>query len=156
MKTPTKILFAVLFSAILFCGLAACGIFSPQSTEKPPVSKAIGPLAGEFVTENGSRLTFIDGGGNDWSSGDVLVEFLSDAEYLLDGRENNIVYRYSFSYHNMDVNYDAAEMFELNDGEKLFAGCGVRLMNDGGISLYTTAPGGEKIEFECAEFTKED
>ena len=156
MKTLTKIFFAALFSAILLCSLAACGMFFPQSTEKPPVSKATGPLAGEFVTEKGSKLTFIDGGGNDWTSGDVLVEFLPDAEYLLEGRENNKIYRYSFSYNNISVEYDVAEMFELCDGEKMFAGCSVRLIKNGGISLYTTDLGGEKIEFERAEVKKED
>jgi len=155
MKTITKTL-AILAAAILFCGLTGCGIFFPQSTEKPPVSKATGPLVGEFVTKGGSRLTFIDGGGKDWSSGDALVEFTSDAEYLLDGRENNKVYRYSFSYNNISVEYDVAERFELCDGEKMFAGCSVRLIKNGGISLYTTDLGGEKIEFERAEVKKED
>jgi hypothetical protein len=156
MKTLTKIIFAIMLAAILLCGLAACGIIFPQSTEKPPISKATGSLVGEFVTKGGSKLTFIDDGGNDWSSGDVLVEFAADSEYLLEGRENNKIYRYSFSYNNISVEYDVAERFELYDGEKMFAGCNVKCMNDSSISLYTTAPDGVKIEFERAEFTKED
>ena len=156
MKILTKILFTMLFVAILLCGLAGCGILFPQSTEKPPDSKATEPLVGEFITEGGSRLIFIDNGGSNRTSGDVLVKFASDAECLLEGRENNAVYCYSFSYHNIDAQYDVAERFELYDGETLFAGCNVILMNGVNISFETIASDGERIVFERAAFTKED
>ena len=119
---------------------------------KPPDSKADVPLAGVFATEGGSKLTFTDDGDNDWSSGDVLVEFAADAEYLLEGRENNTIYRYVFGLNNLPAPYDRADDFQLSNGEEWFANCRshYRIWSDVSLRLTPYLLEGEQLIFERA------
>ena len=143
-----KIIFGFI-AALLLCGLTGCGILFPQSTEKPPETKASGPLAGEFVTEGGSKLTFIEDGVDDYrDSGYVLVEFAPDAEYLLEGRENNKVYRYVFGIRTMPAPYDVADDFQLSNGGEWFANCHSIYTVQGGLLLDPYSPEGDELKFE--------
>ena len=119
--------------------------------EKPPDSKATAPLAGVFVTAGGSRLTFTGDGDNDWSGGDVLVELAADAEYLLEGRANNTVYRYVFGFQNKDANYDVADDFQLSTGTEWFAKCRSRYAAAGVLTLDPYSPSGDRLIFTREE-----
>ena len=149
MKTSARTLCAVLAGALTLIGAAGCGILYPQSKEEPPVSKETGPLVGEFVTEGGSKLTFTDDGVSDyWDTGYVLVELADDAEYLLEGRENNKTYRYLFGIRNEPAPYDVADAFSLLDGAEKFAMCGSRYTALCDLLLDPYSPDGEELLFE--------
>ena len=111
-----KILTKVLAVVLCLLTLTACG--GPK-----PIFKATGPLDEELVTEGGSKLTFIDGGGRDWKTGEVLVELAAEDEYLLEGHDNNKVYRYKFGFQNGNAAYAVEDDFQLRDGDGLFAKC---------------------------------
>ena len=142
-----RIIFTI-SSTVILCGVVACGILFHQSKEKPPDSKATVPLVGEFVTTGGSRLTFTNDGDNDWSTGEVLVELADDAEYLLEGRSNNTVYRYVFGMNNLPANYDVADDFQLSNGEEWFMKCHSRYTKAGDIMLDPYSPSGNGLIFE--------
>jgi len=133
MKIFIKIIVAALAaSLIMLCGLAGC-VHKPsdglldrltENKNKPPVTNMSGPIAGEYVTEGGSKLTFIEDDVNDyWDTGFVRVEFADDAEYLLEDRENNTTYRYVFGMNNLPAPYDVADDFQLSNGDEWFANC---------------------------------
>ena len=141
MRTLWGTLAAVFAAALMLYGITACHI------EKPPDTKAAAPLVGEFATAGGSRLTFADDGDNDWSAGDVLVEFAADAEYLLEGRANNTLYHYVFGMHNLPAPYDVADDFQLSNGEEWFANCHSRYTATDILLLQPYSPGGEELAF---------
>ena len=133
MKKPACLILA---AALLLCGLAGC------RNDRKPIFEATGPLEGEFVTEGGSKLTFIDDGNDDWTSGDVLVEFMSDAEFLLEDKENHTTYRYKFGFQNGNAAYLVFDDFYLTNGDGVFAKC---------RSMYTI-----KKELVLRPYTQED
>jgi hypothetical protein len=164
MKTLIKPLAAVL-AAILLCGLPGCGLFGgnkpsdelmsalSSNEDKPPVSSMSGPITGEYFTEGGSKLTFLEDGAEDyWDSGFVLVEFANDAEYLLEGRENNTVYRYVFGLNNLPAPYDVADDFQLSTGDEWFANCHsfYRVWSDVSLRLTPYLLEGDELRFERA------
>ena len=128
---------AILAAVLLLCGLTGCGpLFGRNNLseelqevlvgnkDKPPEMSMSSPIVGEYVTEGGSKLTFLEDEVNDyWDTGFVLVEFADDAEYLLEGRENNTVYRYVFGLNNLPAPYDVANDFQLSNGDEWFANC---------------------------------
>ena len=132
MKILTKTLAAVFAAMLLLCGLTGCGrkpsdelldMLAKNKDKLPETSMSV-PIVGEYATEGGSRLTFLEDDVNDyWDTGSVLVEFAADAEYLLGGRGNNIVYRYVFSLNNLPAPYDVADDFQLCSDGEWFANC---------------------------------
>ena len=138
-----RIIFSLII-VLMLCSLTGCG----YNGNKPPDSKVATPLVGEFVTVGGSKLTFTDDGDEDLSTGNVLVELSNDTEYLLEGRENNIVYRYIFSMNNLPANYDVADDFQLSNGDEWFAMCHSRYTGNGEFILKPYLPSGDEIIFE--------
>jgi len=116
-------------------------------SNKPPSSKAKQCLKGEFITEYGSKLTFIDCDDKDWSTGEVLVELASDADYLLEGKDNNTIYRYGFGWHHLPVNYDVADDIQLSNGNDWFAKCFSRYTGDY-LILNPYLPSGDELIFK--------
>jgi hypothetical protein len=111
------------------------------------------PITGEYITASGSKLTFLEDGAEDyWDSGFVLVELAADAEYLLEGRENNTVYRYVFGLNNLPAPYDRADDFQLSNGEEWFANCHshYRIWSDVSLRLTPYLLEGEQLIFERA------
>ena len=151
-----------LAALLLLFTLAGCGFIHYGDTGRGDPNRnslVTAPLVAEFVTQGGSKLTFTGDGDygvnnfNDWSWGIALVEFASDAEFLLEGRENNAAYRYSFTFFEFSANYDVADGFELYDGDKSFARCSLDFgshSSPGDVprGLYTKDPAGERLEFE--------
>jgi len=145
-KKALSIILAITFT---LSALTGCGIIRPQSTEKPPETRETKPLTGEFVTEGGSKLTFVEDGVSDyWDTGYVLVEFAADAQYLLEGRENNTTYRYVFSKHNLPAPYDVADDFQLSTGEEWFANCQSIYTAYGDLLLDPYILEGDELMFE--------
>ena len=131
----------IIFVMLMLCSLTGC------HDNKPPDGKATTPLIGEFITVGGSKLTFTHTGDSDWSTGEVLVEFYEDAEYLLEGRTNNTVYQYVFGMNNLPANYDVADDFQLSNGEEWFAKCHSRYTVDE-IILKPYSPSGDELIFK--------
>ena len=135
-----RIIFSI-FITIMLCGLTGC------HDNKPPDGKVTAPLIGEFITADGSKLTFISKNDNDWSTGEVLVELSEDAEYLLEERTNNVVYRYVFGMNNLPANYDVADDFGLTDGKEWFFHCHSKYTADE-IILKPYSPYGDELIFK--------
>jgi hypothetical protein len=52
---------------------------------------------------------------------EVLVSLSDDYVWLLEGKENDHTYGYTFILSNEKISYDKAEAFYLNDGKDTFA-----------------------------------
>ena len=142
-----KIIIFSLIVTIVLCGIM---VYQNYHSNKSPDSKGTAPLIGEFITIGGSKLTFIDDGDKDLSTGNVLVELSNDTEYLLEGGENNTVYRYVFGMNNLPANYDVADDFQLSNGKEWFVMCHSRYTGNGELILNPYSPSGDEIIFEHA------
>ena len=141
-KSKLGFTIAAVAAITLVLALSAC------FNDKKPLIKASGPIVGEFVSEDGSKLTFTHDGGKNWKSGEVLVELAADAEYILEGRANNTVYRYKFNFRQGDAMYVIPDDMQLSDGAEWFAKCRFTYMLGGTIWIEPYSREDVKIVFQ--------
>lgn len=103
-KSCMRIFFILLITVIL----GGCG----ASDGKVVVGEA-DELTGAFAGPAG-YLSF-------YPDGEVMVSLSDDYIWLLEGKENDQTYGYTFIQGNEKISYDKAEAIYLNDGKDTFA-----------------------------------